>query len=389
MKKRFLLAEAVGSDVSTASASDVDEPKPPAVPIGAVVPDFTIDIHIDREDQKLQFWKIRSPFFPKGWEEDLLIILKDAPDYGELVGLWSRYYNDVKSSDLHTTLYAFGRAVFSRTPARFQEAYWWLRQYKLAFTIQLLANIQVIPFELMVPNQLFKPTVGMFMMEHPMARWLPQETAGEPAQMIARGEVATIAPIYPSPKGRPFAERDSVIALGQQYSGGDSGTTSADFNDLLQRSSAVAVVHFFGHGESEAPRVLSRLETDDGWLYDSTVRSMDIPLGRSCRSLVILNACSSGTETIVLGTEIGWPSTLMRKEFGAVLAPWWSIDPKAAVSATKDLLCMVRDGKTPISVAVMRLKNRQDLWRASLAYVFYGDVSGVITLSKEGACLVQ
>jgi peptidoglycan hydrolase-like protein with peptidoglycan-binding domain len=380
MRKQFVLAQAVGSDVAPPLAPTDVENLPPTVSIGATVPDFTVEIHVDAVDQKLQFWKLWSPHFPEGWGDDLLFHVKDAPDYSELNALWSMHYDKMKPGDLQATLAEFGRKVFQRMPPNFQQAYWWLREKKGAFTIQILTNLQVIPFEIMVPNGLFKERAGMLMLEHPMARWLPNAIAGEPARMIERGEVATIAPMYPPPEGRPIAQRETVVALGRQYKGGDGGTTSVDFKDLMQRSSEVAVVHFFGHGESDAPRVLSRLETDDGWLYDTTIRSMDVPLGRSCRSFVILNACSSGAEAIVLGTEIGWPSTMMRKKFGAVLAPWWPIDPKKAVTATEELLGTVEDGKTPISVALMRLRNREDLWSASLAYVLYGDVGGKITL---------
>jgi hypothetical protein len=281
---------------------------------------------------------------------------------------------------------------WSVTPPWFREAYRELRRTKRAFTLQIITQDSLIPWEYMRPSHPDRGQLDLLVLEHPVARRFFAETGNTNSAVgvIPDGRFAVVAPRYPGSRPGPplqaLAGRDDVVRqLKRKYKALEIDGQSQAMVDLLadNRRLPIATVYYYGHGTADpADPGSAHLLMEDADLAVATVRGRGALLGRKCNSFVVLNACDVATTAPALGFAAGWPTMLLDERFGGVLAPLWQIDPSETFDFCNALFAKIADGKLPIAEALFKLRSTRSPNVLSLLY--FGDVDTVFKVNPKG-----
>jgi hypothetical protein len=270
-------------------------------------------------------------------------------------------------SDLSRAYFeGLGEVLLERAPARFRSAYAAaLQDLGPGFPVQFVTNDPYIPWELMgTPD---KPG-NVLAVDHAVARsLLPQDGA---RTWIAQGSVLTCAPAYEGERRLPEAQKEAdslVAALGAMKL---TPATRNNFLAVLEKEEPISVLHFAGHGE-ESGEGMAVLSFEDG----QDLRLLEIRRSALKRAmagtLVVLNACFSGSAASTLRKYFGWAEAFMWLGCSGYVGPLWSVDDVQAGPLAAELLeAVVKQGVT-VAEALRRI--RQDRLEG-MRYIFVGDV---------------
>ncbi|MDH2131998.1 CHAT domain-containing protein [Sphingobium yanoikuyae] len=228
-------------------------------------------------------------------------------------------------TDLKSRMGSIGDEIWEATPREFRDAYEHLRS-KLGegFPIQFVLDQFHIPWELMRPatgNHLF--------LSHPVGRWSLRR--GDVPHRIPSGEKYSFVPEYDANGTLPAAREEQkwlVANLGARKATAEK----AEFVKLLSGDNMpkTSLIHFAGHGAAASESNNASLEMEDVPVQIRDVNHRDTKLGDRDRTMVILNACEAATVKEALSWADGWAPMFADRGFGAVVAPLWRVQDKAA-----------------------------------------------------------
>ena len=138
----------------------------------------------------------------------------------------------------------------------------------------------------------------------------------------------------------------------------------------------VGILHFAGHGKFNFElATASFLKLEDDNLTAAEVNRQEVTLGERCRPLVIFNACEVGATSAVLGAVGGWAETLIGRQFGAFVAPLWSVHDEEVVVVGTSLVERIVQQHQPLGAALQEIRAAEGNRSASVfSYLLYGDV---------------
>ena len=139
----------------------------------------------------------------------------------------------------------------------------------------------------------------------------------------------------------------------------------------------IAVVHFAGHGMFGADTAdTSCILLEDGSLSVLEVGNESVKLGERYRPLVVFNACEVGATGPVLGAAGGRAEAFIRRQFGAFVAPLWSVIDSDAVTVLSELIDAIWNQHLPVGTALWQIRARYGATSPTFfAYLLYGDVN--------------
>jgi hypothetical protein len=137
---------------------------------------------------------------------------------------------------------------------------------------------------------------------------------------------------------------------------------------------------FYGHGKHAAKDVtLDEIELEDGSISFTEVRRSAVVLGVKYQTMVMFNACHSGSSSR-LGHFRGWAESFSAREFGGFIAPLWAVDCCIAKKMAIELVFLTNSEKRSVGDALQIARGKDRAEAASLlAYLYYGDVNARFT----------
>lgn len=281
-----------------------------------------------------------------------------------------------------SSLQGIGQEIWDVSPPEFKSLYVALRnELGPNFPIQIITDETYVPWEMMLPTAASGVVNGNHLfIDHPIARW-PVKAENSMPPSLPFGLIATFAPDYGRNNPLPSAQEESqwlIAELGAK----PFPATFDGFISFLGANSpneTVSVLHFAGHGSSEAG-ANSGLRMSDGWVKYFDIRNDRVKLGERDHSFFVANACEIGSPRLGLGGVVGWPQVLTSKGFSGVLMPIWSVDDEHASHLVRNALSRIVKSREPLGEAIRAA--RLDTYQSSstpFAYVCYGDVMARIT----------
>jgi CHAT domain len=272
-------------------------------------------------------------------------------------------------------LRGIGEEIWKISPPSFKLLYRDLhREFGPSFPIQIITDEPHIAWEMMHPDD----DAGVsgpdhLFMTHPIARWLVH-LQGRISPKFTAGSIASFVPNYKDEEslamaleeGQWLAENLGAVAQEATYNG------FTDFWGSAMPSDPVAVLHFAGHGDTDAAGI-AKIKLIDGWVSCNDVHG-GVRLGREHGTFVVLNACKVGAAEYRLGLSSGWAASLTGQGFRGVLAPLWAVQDKCASVVVRDYLSKFMQG-VPLGLAMQQARAAsRDMSATPYAYVVHGDV---------------
>jgi hypothetical protein len=377
--KTFPVAAAVGADVIVVPGPVKEQP-PSVLTFSDDETDLTVTVIVDPKNPFRQSWELKSAALTRA--NGYMHSRQEWVNVQDPAGFFAKYRDILATENagkLKDLLHGLGLELFLQAPACFKDAYWFLREKKRGFSIQFITDDGLTPVELMVPFRV-REELDLLSAMHPMARWqLPRADGigGDLIRRIPRGTVAAMAPDY---SGRNDVDaipnlpaiRSYYATREMRWFDGATGVLKA----LLRSSHEVRILVFYGHGKAGSKERDSYLVLADDTVVVREIDSAATTLGSRYQTLVVLNACSTGAGA--LGSVSEWPTTLMKRRFGGVVAPLWDVDPFPAHVVTTTLLDDIVQRNRRISESLHDQKAKAFAdggFPAALAYVFHGDVT--------------
>jgi hypothetical protein len=276
-------------------------------------------------------------------------------------------------------LRGIGETIWNASPESFRALYRDLRKaFGPAFPIQIVTDEPHIPWEMMHPDG----TSGIeapdhLFMTHPIARWFVQTDGRIPTSFVS-GSIASFVPTYDDDEslamaldeGRWLAEHLGAKPQNATYKG------FTDFWSVKIPTDPVAVLHFAGHGDTDATGV-AKIKLIDDWVSCNDVHG-GVELGVRYGTFVVLNACRVGVGDYRLGLASGWAAKLTDRKFRGVLAPIWAVQDECAAFVVRRYLQGFMDG-APVGQAMLAARTeRRTVSATPYAYVVHGDVMAKI-----------
>lgn len=294
--------------------------------------------------------------------------LKAMPS--EFAAKLTRKCPQMRSSDLRLQMGSIGDEIWQATPPDFKATYTHLREnHGEDFPIQFFMENFHVPWEMMRPvggNHLF--------FTHPVGRWTM--TRSDVPSSLPAGEKFSFVPEYEA-QGTLPAARDEQAWLCTNLGARKDIAEKTRFIQLLigNNMPKTALIHFAGHGAAATDNDDASLNMEDASVYILDVNNREIELGDRDRSVVILNACEAGTVKNSLAWVEGWAPVLTEKGFGAVVAPLWSVQDRAACDLVVAGLEGLYNRRETIgeAFATARLAGASRS-PAAFAFLVYGDV---------------
>ena len=383
--KTFPMTAAVGADlvVGADGTGNEEQPRLPNVlTFSDREPDLTVTVTVDQDNPARQSWSVDSAALTRanGYMHSRR---DDRVEVNDPANFFARYREILETQNtdrLKDLLHTLGLELFGRAPACFRQAYWFLRERNPDFSIQFMTDDGQTPVELMVPYR-GREELDLLSAMHPMARWLlprfDDGIGGDLVPNIPHGMVAAMAPDYSARED--VAAIPNLSAIRDYYASRDTrwfdGVTGV-LKSLLRSSYPVSILLFYGHGKAGNNDRDSYLVLADDNLVVREIDSAKTTLGLRYKTLVVLNACSTGAGA--LGSVSEWPTTLMKRSFGGIIAPLWDVDTFQAHEMSKSLLDDILRSHRQISNSLRDLKAgafADGGIPAALAYVFHGDVT--------------
>ena len=383
--KTFPMTAAVGADlVSCADGTGNEEqPRLPNVlTFSDREPDLTVTVTVDQDNPARQSWSVDSAALTRanGYMHSRR---DDRVEVNDPANFFARYREILETQNtdrLKDLLHTLGLELFGRAPACFRQAYWFLRERNPDFSIQFMTDDGQTPVELMVPYR-GREELDLLSAMHPMARWLlprfDDGIGGDLVPNIPHGMVAAMAPDYSARED--VAAIPNLSAIRDYYASRDTrwfdGVTGV-LKSLLRSSYPVSILLFYGHGKAgnnDRDFLLSLSRRQSGGTRDrqrqNNARAALQDAGGAQRLLHWRRALGSVSE---------WPTTLMKRSFGGIIAPLWDVDTFQAHEMSKSLLDDILRSHRQISNSLRDLKAgafADGGIPAALAYVFHGDVT--------------
>jgi CHAT domain len=376
--------------ISVEQGSDVPPPEGAIVPAGIAVvgglrlvqgiPPATLMIKIIEGSGEKWTWSLRpngsdARYKAKRWTEE--VDLKE--DTRAFARKLLQQCPTLRPGRTHASvLRGIGEIIWAVTPNCFKDLYSELRErHGPHFPIQIITDEPYVPWEMMHPDAKagFEHADHLFM-THPMARWFGVIEGGM-RERFERGLIASFVPNYADGTGLPAALVEGH-RLVEEFGAEKRDPTHDNFTGFLcdrMPDKRVFVLHFAGHAASgdghDAPG--EGLRMVDGWVSSSEIHG-GVKLGERDAPFVILNACSAGVSTELLGVLGGFPVNLAERGFGGILAPVWAIQDEHASSVVllqlDGLLKRQTLGETMLDARVCY----RNASATPYAYLCYGDV---------------
>lgn len=287
-------------------------------------------------------------------------LLRDCPDFD--------------AETFEHRLASIGETLWDAAPDPFKAAYLELRMaLGPDFAIQFVMEDAWIPWELMKPHGqgVDADHLGM---THPVAR-CPARQANGMAPVLPSGRIVSFAPTYGGTGDLPGARSEQEMLV-REFGAEVADPTRRSLLGLLTAPSGspVAVLHYAGHAEADAPDRTGGLAMGPDVVEIRDVDHSGTSLGERDHSLVVLNACEAGHATEQLGNVAGWAVAFARRGFGGTVAPLWAVDDDVAVDVIRRLLEGLADGRS--LGEALRTARRDNRTRSATAYAYVatGDV---------------
>ncbi|UGV26932.1 CHAT domain-containing protein [Rhodopseudomonas boonkerdii] len=272
-------------------------------------------------------------------------------------------------------LRGIGEEIWKISPPSFKLLYRDMhREFGPSFPIQIITDEPHIAWEMMHPdNDAGVNGPDHLFMTHPIARWLVH-LQGRISSKFTPGSIASFVPNYKDEEslamaleeGQWLADNLGAVAQEATYKG------FTDFWGSAMPREPVAVLHFAGHGDTDAAGI-AKIKLVDGWVSCNDVHG-GVRLGREHGTFVVLNACKVGASEYRLGLSSGWAASLTGQGFRGVLAPLWAVQDKCASVIVRDYLTSFMQG-VPLGEAMQTARAAsRHLSSTPYAYVVHGDV---------------
>jgi hypothetical protein len=284
--------------------------------------------------------------------------------------------------EIESKLAGIGRDLYRELfPPEMQEAYRRLRKRDLALLLR--TDEPWIPWELVRPYDASDPKEvvddDFLCFEFPMTRWFSDCREAPP-------EIRVRKFAWIGSGGLPHEEKEGDLVRALASVGVEDASPAeptAEALEALLAEGGLGLLHFTGHGDSEAQPNESKIVLADRPFRPEDLHGALATIGRA-RPLVFLNACRVAQQDWWLTGIGGWAERWVRASgCGAFVAPLWAVNDRVAFEFARAFYGALERGETlgRAGLAARReVRGKYPGVPTWLAYVIYGPVGGRVVL---------